>query len=101
MVLNRPNADMKSPGRREDKAIYSMGVILKSNDLHNVKKQTIHAHFVVSSAAGCRYTGSNRIISFVVIKYKKVFSHAATETNPTEKRASCTSRVMFCSLKVA
>ena len=27
MVLNRPNANMKSPGRREDKAIYSMGVI--------------------------------------------------------------------------
>ena len=73
---------------------------MKSNDLHNVKKQTIHAHFVVSSAAGCRYTGSNRIISFVVIKYKKIFRHAATEKNPTEKRASCTSRVMFCSLKV-
>ena len=41
------------------------------------------------------------IISFVVIKYKKIFRHAATEKNPTEKRASCTSRVMFCSLKVA
>ena len=27
MVLNRPNANMKSPGRREDKAIYSMGVM--------------------------------------------------------------------------
>ena len=85
MVLNRPNADMKSPGRREDKAIYSMGVILKSNDLHNVKKQTIHAHFVVSSAAGCRYAGSNRIISFVVIKYKKIFSHAATEKKSDRK----------------
>ena len=89
MVLNRPNADMKSPGRREDKAIYSMGVILKSNDLHNVKKQTIHAHFVVSSAAGCRYTGSNRIISFVVIKYKKIFSHAATKTKIRQKSVHC------------
>ena len=56
---------------------------------------------LVSSAAGCRYTGSNRIISFVVIKYKKNLSHAATEKDPTEKRAPCTCRVMFCSLKVA
>ena len=39
---------------------------------------------LVSSAAGCRYTGSNRIISFVVIKYKKNLSHAATEKDPTE-----------------
>ena len=27
----------------------------------------------------------DRIISFVVIKYKKIFRHAATEKNPTEK----------------
>ena len=47
----------------------------------------------------CRYTGSNRIISFVLIKQKKIFSHAATEKNPTEKGAWCTCRVMFCSFK--
>ena len=62
---------------------------MKSNDLHNVKKQTIHAHFVVSSAAGCRSTGSNRIISFVVIKYKKIFSHAATKTKIRQKSVHC------------
>ena len=36
---------------------------------------------LVSLAAGCRCTGCNRIISFVLIKYKKIFSHAATEKN--------------------
>ena len=40
---------------------------------------------LVSSAAGFRFIGNNRIISFVVIKYKKIFSHAATKKKPTEK----------------
>ena len=55
---------------------------------------------LVSSAAGFRFIGNNRIISFVLIKYKKIFSLAAMKKkNPTEKRASCMCGVMFCLFK--
>ena len=40
---------------------------------------------VVSSAAGFRFIGNNRIISFVLIKYKKIFSHAATKKKSDRK----------------
>ena len=53
---------------------------------------------LVSSAAGFRFIANDRIISFVLIKYKKIFSDEKKK-NPTEKRASCMCRVMFCSFK--
>ena len=40
---------------------------------------------LVSSAAGFRFIGNNRIISFVLIKYKKIFSHEATKTKIRQK----------------
>ena len=47
---------------------------------------------LVSSAAGFRFIGNNRIISFVLIKYKKIFSHAATKKKKSDRKA-CIVRV--------
>ena len=56
--------------------------------LHNyIAQLTIDRNKLLVDPSRCRYTGSNRIISFVLIKQKKIFSHAATEKNPTEKGA--------------
>ena len=40
---------------------------------------------LVSSVAGFRFIGNKRIISFALIKYKKIFSHAATKKKSDRK----------------
>ena len=40
---------------------------------------------LVCSAAGFRFIGNNRIILFVLTKYKKIFSHAATKKKSDRK----------------